>query len=896
MALLDDWLAGDAAARTALLARLRSTDPALHQRLLRLVAACDHAADSRELLSPLQAGALVHDHSTPRRLPGDLLAGYRLLRELGRGGMSVVWLAERADGTLKRTVALKLPQACAAPATLAERFARERDLLAPLAHPHIARLYDAGIAADGQPFIVLEAVQGRPIDRHADALRLALPQRLQLFLQVLAAVAHAHRHMVVHRDLKPANILVDDDGQVKLLDFGIAKLLAAPDGAAPWADLTGTLGPVLTPRYAAPEQVLGGAVSAATDVYAAGVVLYELLAGVPPYAAGTQAVARITEAVLHEEPPRPSRAAFGEAQAHDRCCASAAALRRALRGDIDTVLQKALRKAPEERYASMEHFAEDLRRLCASQPVAARRPSPAHRLRLLLRRHPRTGWAAGMAGVALAAAAALAAQQHLASRAQEARAASVRDIMFDKVSDAEADESRPGTEVTGRQMVDAAVARARTELAAAPLLQGELLVELGRMYFRLGQPALSVATLAEALALLQPLAAPDDPALNKARAHLAWQTMDNDPDGAGQLAQQALAACTRRDAECAKARAYALQALTALDSNRGRMPAALRHARAAVQETQRAFGPRDANTAAALEALAVVARNDGRLEEAAQAIAAAVELARHARLRAAARAGMQRTQAVLDLDLGRFDAARRQLAELAAGAAADPGEHAVQLRLLALAWYHLGDPQQAAREAQASMQLAVQADDRLEQVLARQAGARADAVQGQAADAARRLRQAQADLVALGFAPGSREVLRARRLAAEAVLRQGRLQEARQELQAVVSAHEQAAGQHGVDWAHALDLLGCAARAEGQLDMARQLHAQARDQLAASLPAGHPFLLRNRVYMELAGADGPQGEPGDARERYRATLPADSIWRHMLPAHPAAVAEPLILF
>lgn len=925
MALLDGWLAGSPGEQAATLERLRGTDPALHARLLRLVAACGQPARSRELLAPLRAdsppSAEAHAHATgPRRAtlpllqPGDLVAGYRLLHELGRGGMSVVWLAERADGTLRRTVAVKLPLQGSAAAMLAERLARERDMLAPLAHPNIARLYDAGMSAGGQPFIVLEAVQGQPIDRHADALRLTLGERLQLGLQMLAAVAHAHRHMVVHRDLKPGNILVDDEGQVKLLDFGIAKLLAAPPGSAPPADLTGALGPVLTPRYAAPEQVLGGAVSAATDVYAAGVVLYELLTGMPPYAAGALDVALITHAVLHDEPPHASRAAFGPAQAHGRRCASVVALRRALRGDIDTVLAKALCKAPGERYASMEHFADDLRRLCASLPVAARRPSPAHRVRLLLRRHPRAAVAAGLGTAALVAATALAMQQHQQSQDQQVRAAAVRDFMFQMVSDAEPDETGPGTEVTGRQMVDAAVARARSELAAAPLLQGELLVELGRMYSRLGQVPQSVATLNDAQALLQPLAPPDDPALNKARAHLAGLLLDTDASEAARLAEQALAACTRRDAECAKARAYALQALTVLEGNRGRMPAALRYARAAVQETQQAFGPHDVNTAAALEALAVVARNDGRLEEAAQAIAGAVEMTRHTRMRATARAGMQRTQALLALDLGRYDEARRQLAALldtpaagalpqpgdpahvaAAAVAADPGERAVQWRLLALAWYHLGRPQQAMQAAQQAMQLATQVDDRLEHVLANQIQARAEALSGQATTAADRLKQAPRELVALGFEPAAREVLRARRLAAEADLRHGRLEAALHELQAVAALHQQSPGDHGIDRAHALDLLGCGARAQGRWAQARELHAQARSLLADRLPAAHPFLLRNRLYLTLAGAEGLAAEPVDARARLRALLPADSVWHGLLPAV-GGVSEPLILF
>src|SRR6185295_4895449 len=231
---LDRLLAADEPERQAQLETLANSHPEMHARLQRLLASALAPDKTRMLAGPVLEGVARLSEDAMRALqPGDVLAGYRLIREIGRGGMSVVWLAERADGVVKRNVALKMPMFMLQGAGDAERFARERDALAALSHPHVARLYDAGVLPSGQPFIVLEHVEGAPLTVHCDAQRLDLRARLRLFLQVLAAVEHAHKHLVVHRDLKPSNILVDGDGQVKLLDFGIAKLLGASEGAAP---------------------------------------------------------------------------------------------------------------------------------------------------------------------------------------------------------------------------------------------------------------------------------------------------------------------------------------------------------------------------------------------------------------------------------------------------------------------------------------------------------------------------------------------------------------------------------------------------------------------------------------------------------------------------------------
>src|SRR5436190_5789643 len=220
----------------------------------------------------------MRDERSPAPLaPGSVVGPYRLIRELGHGGMGIVWLAERADGLLKRKVALKLPTLLVDNGTLAERFARERDILADLTHPQIARLYDAGITASGQPYLALEYVEGEPITRHCDHHGLDLRTRLAVFLPVLRAVEYAHHHGIVHRDLKPSNILVTGEGEISLLDFGIAKLLV--EGEAQETELTRAGGQLLTPEYASPEQLAGLSVNKASDVYSLGLVLFELLTG-----------------------------------------------------------------------------------------------------------------------------------------------------------------------------------------------------------------------------------------------------------------------------------------------------------------------------------------------------------------------------------------------------------------------------------------------------------------------------------------------------------------------------------------------------------------------------------------------------------------------------------------
>ncbi len=298
-AVFDAALELPAPERTAWLA---AQETALRREVEALLAAREQAEDF--LCQPAAPLPVV----LPERATGEVneqIGPYRLLRQLGGGGMGVVWLAERADGQFKQQVALKLIQAGRANEAIQQRFLHERQILAGLQHPHIARLTDGGVAADGRPFFVMEYIAGAPLDAYCREQQLGLNERLRLFLQVCAAVQYAHQHLVIHRDLKPGNILVTADGAPKLLDFGIAKLVQ-PAAAQSFETLPGAQ--PMTPAYASPEQVRGEKLTTASDVYALGVVLYELLAGRSPYRLQTDTLGELTRAICEQEPVKPSLA------------------------------------------------------------------------------------------------------------------------------------------------------------------------------------------------------------------------------------------------------------------------------------------------------------------------------------------------------------------------------------------------------------------------------------------------------------------------------------------------------------------------------------------------------------------------------------------------------------
>jgi eukaryotic-like serine/threonine-protein kinase len=355
----------------------------------RLLKAHDHVPDwlDRPALGAAREFA-TFDRPT---LEGRNLSGYTLIREIGRGGMGAVYLADRSDEMFHRQAAVKLVLPQAGTFGIMARFQQEREILASLDHPAIAKLLDAGVTEEGWPYFIMEYVDGRPIDLWCDERKLNITRRVELFRGVIDAVGYAHRHLVVHRDLKPGNIFVTNDGAVKLLDFGIAKVLAGPIGGD--AADTLTLANMMTPQYASPEQVNGAAITTQSDVYSLGVVLYELLTGHRPYRLSSAAVHEIARVIAEVEPIRPSDVVTTPEPAANRGkipitpeSVSEARegdpnrLRKRLVGDLDSILLMALRKEPERRYGSVESFADDLQRHLEQRAIRAREATPWEKL------------------------------------------------------------------------------------------------------------------------------------------------------------------------------------------------------------------------------------------------------------------------------------------------------------------------------------------------------------------------------------------------------------------------------------------------------------------------------------------------------------------------------------
>ena len=348
---------------------LRKENPSLATHLQALLKS-QHALGEGEFPQTQPAGP-----PTPAAMIGQKVGSYTLEASIGQGGMGTVWVARRSDGRFEGRAAVKFLNVAFLGGTGEERFKREGSILARLSHPNIAHLFDAGVSPDGQPYLILEYVDGKNIDAYCNEHALDLESRIHLFLDVLAAVAHAHANLIVHRDIKPSNVLAAGDGQVKLLDFGIAKLLEAeaPEIAA---KLTHQGERALTPAYAAPEQITGGAITTGTDVYALGVLLYLLLSGKHPAESMLHSPADLMKAIVDTQPERPSDA-LGPANR----------LSRSLRGDLDTIIAKALKKNPVDRYPSVIVFADDLRRYLTHQPIGARPDTVAYRARKFVRRH-----------------------------------------------------------------------------------------------------------------------------------------------------------------------------------------------------------------------------------------------------------------------------------------------------------------------------------------------------------------------------------------------------------------------------------------------------------------------------------------------------------------------------
>ncbi|HEY7215378.1 MAG TPA: serine/threonine-protein kinase [Thermoanaerobaculia bacterium] len=502
------------AERQAHLEALAASDPELAAAVADLLAADARASgflDRPAVPTAVQQWLAASARETAL---GQTIGPYRTVALLGRGGMGEVFLAERADGQFDQKVALKVLRRGMDSDEILRRFLRERQLLARLEHPHIARLLDGGRAPDGRPFIVMERVEGEPITLWCESHRSTVEERLRLAITCCEAVEVAHRNLIVHRDLKPSNVLVSAGGEVKLLDFGIAKLLGE-DGEETL--LTRADVHVLTPAYAAPEQILGGPVTTATDVYALGVVLYELLTGALPHDRRATTGAELAAKVSRETVERPSAAARkaveAETDVEDR---RRRRLSRRLQGDLDTILLKALHRDPARRYASAAALADDLRRHLEGKPVSARPDTWGYRAAKLAERHRWGVAAAALIALSLVAGLAAALWQARVARAQAQRAEEAQQFLTSIFRIADPDQSK-GAQLTARDLLDSGAARVDDELADQPELHAEMLKVLGNVYFQLALYPEALKLYEKALAIRRTLS--DEPSWELAESY-----------------------------------------------------------------------------------------------------------------------------------------------------------------------------------------------------------------------------------------------------------------------------------------------------------------------------------------------------------------------------------------
>ena len=536
--LLDELMTLDAPARAERIAQLRREGHADANDLANLVA--QYAEMERE---GFLEGPLVRPVQEPG-LQGQVVGSYTLDSLLGQGGMGTVWLAHRSDGRYDARVAVKLLN----PALLGpggiERFRREGQALGRLTHPNIARLIDAGVTQTGQPYLVIEYVEGETITKWCDSRRLDVRASVRLFLDVLAAVAHAHGKFILHRDLKPSNIMVTAEGQVKLLDFGIAKLLDDGADATPMSDLTRLGGYAFTPEYAAPEQVQGDEVSSATDVYSLGALLYVLLTGRHPTVGSGRTPLERMRAIVDTEPVRPSEAA------------------RALRGDLDNIILKALKKSPAERYPTVEAFAEDLRRHLNHEPVSARADSFAYRTGKFVVRNRLAVGAAAIVLLTIIAGAAVSVWEAIEATRQRDRALSLvarNDAVIEFVKGMLTEVAPADQPVRVADLIE----RSRSILIREddiPEHRAAILSMLSSYYLSSGNPAQAQDMLARARELTEATTDRDLRALLLCESAYAASLLGR-PDDAKLLIEQGLAASvhTTSEVQCVRNRGFIAQ-------------------------------------------------------------------------------------------------------------------------------------------------------------------------------------------------------------------------------------------------------------------------------------------------------------------------------------------------
>jgi len=606
--------------RPAFLEQACDGDADLREEVLAMLRSHEETADFLETPA-YQTNAMLFAEESGSLKIGEQLGDYRILSLLGEGGMGEVYLAE--DLSLGRKLALKLVRPGFGGANLLRQFEREERILAGLTHPNIAQLYGAGVTSQGIPYFVMEYVAGERLDAYCDTRQLPIRNRLELFRKICGAVSYAHSHLVIHRDLKPANIRVNPDGEPKLLDFGIARLLDDENAAA--LDQTITVTSAMTPDYASPEQLRGESMTTATDVYSLGVVLFELLTGQRPYRTKSRRIEEVTRAITEQEPTKPSSAVARGQESEIRSP-------KLLRGDLDNIVLTAIRKEPARRYSSVGQFAEDIRRHLEGLPIRARKDTVGYRTTKFIGRNRIAVAAAILVAVAIVAALLVSLWEAKQARRQRDVAQQINSFLQNMLSSA-APEVK-GVDVKVADLLSDASARARSELARRPDVMAEVLLTLGGTYISIGLPEKAEADLRMALEASRRTNGELHPTTAKELGWLGLALAFRDKHNEGaQVSRQAVALHRKLHPKGDQDLGVALYALGSNMLGNNEAPAAQPILKEAVALIRKHMGETNGYHMASLTMLARAEEQSGNTDEAERLYHRAIEIGGHVEAR-----------------------------------------------------------------------------------------------------------------------------------------------------------------------------------------------------------------------------------------------------------------------